>query len=217
VPDSLVVVISGPSGAGKSTLAAKTAALLGDAVRLNADDYDADWRHPDDLARWIAEGADPNAFAWPTFSEHLRALRAGQAVTRPDGVRLAPARVILAEEAFGRARAEIADCVDVVVWLALPLEVALARRVRRTVGYVLRDGADAMTYLRRMDWYLDFYLDRGVREVYQAIEARVRQDCDLVLDAMQSPDALAAQLKAALCGRLRLGAAASSGSTEEPG
>jgi uridine kinase len=200
-PRSFVVSINGPSGAGKSTLAANVAARLGDAVQLNADDYDADWRHPDDVGRWIAEGADPDAFAWPTFAAHLRALRAGQAVTRPDGALLSPARVIVTEQPFGRALTELHGLIDLVVWLGVPPDIALARRMHRTVGYALRDGGDPAGILARMDWYLNLYLHHGLPDLYRAAESHVRRDCDVVLDGMQEPDALADRLVEAIAHR----------------
>ena len=61
-PAVVVIAIAGPSGGGKTTLVQHVAALLDHATQVYFDDYEAVSTYPADMAAWIANGADPNAW-----------------------------------------------------------------------------------------------------------------------------------------------------------
>src|SRR2546430_16937481 len=67
-----VIAISGASGTGKSTLVKALVQTLGNAVPLYFDDYKpqivATSHYPIDLVKWVADGADPNAWETPQLS-----------------------------------------------------------------------------------------------------------------------------------------------------
>lgn len=195
-----VVAISGPSGAGKSTAVRNLIARLGDATALYFDDYEATSTYPE-MAQWLADGADPNQFQTPRLSADLRALRAGGSITLPQpGQVIQPARVIVLEEPFGRERAEIADLIDFVVCLDLPLEIALARKLLRMLGFFLAEQSpDA--FAEHLQFFLPWYIESG-RDSYAAVQQRVLRQCDLVADGMLPPDALADAIASAIQDRL---------------
>lgn len=202
-PDACyVLAVSGPSGAGKSTTVAKLVARLGDASALSFDDYEASSIYPD-MTRWLADGGDPDQFQTPQLSADLRRLRAGTAITLPhNGQLVQPARVIVLEEPFGRERAELADLIDAVVCIDLPLEIALARKLHRMLSFFLAEQTpDA--FVKHLQFFLPWYIESG-RELYRMVQQRVLQHCDLVADGMLPPDALADSIEAALQGRLPL-------------
>jgi len=188
-PDTCyVIAVSGPSGAGKSTAVRNLVARLGDATALYFDDYEASSIYPD-IAQWLANGADPNQFQTPQFSADLRALRAGKS-----------ARVIVLEEPFGRERAEIADLIDFVVCIELPLEIALARKLLRMLGFFLAEQTpDA--FAKHLQFFLPWYIESG-RELYRAVQQRVLRNCDLIADGMLPPEALANSIEEAIRSRL---------------
>jgi uridine kinase len=201
-PDAcFVLAISGTSGAGKSTLVANLVARLGDAVALYFDDYEASSIYPD-ITQWLANGGDPNDFETPQLSADLRALRAGAAITLPhNGQVVQPARVIVLEEPFGRQRSEIAQLIDAVVCIDLPLEIALARKLLRMQGFFLAEQMpDAFT--KHLQFFLPWYIESG-RELYYRTQQRVLQNCDLITDGMLPPDTLADSIASALWDRLR--------------
>jgi uridine kinase len=197
----LVVAIGGPSGAGKSTALRNTAAKLSNAVEIYFDDYESVSTYPE-MSRWLAEGGDPNQFRTPRLSQDLRALRNSTAITLPhNGALVRPAPVILLEEPFGRERAEMEGLIDMVVCIDLPLEIALARKLMRMLEFYLAErSADA--FAQQMRFFLPWYIDSG-RALYGAVQQRVLQRCDLVVDGLLPPDALADRIAGAISQRSR--------------
>ncbi len=75
-------------------------------------------------------------------------------------------------------------CIDI------PLEIALARRILRTLEGIQRSGSKADEPLKQMEEYLSQYLI-VVRDLYHAINTRVKSDCDLIVNGINSPELLA--------------------------
>ena len=180
---NFVIGISSFSGGGKSTVSAKVAALLGDAVVIATDDYDAVSAHPASYETWLTEGADYNAFQMPQLADDLRSLKSGQAITSPvTGEVISPASFIVFDAPSGRANDATGTYIDLMVFIDTPLDVAMARRI-------LRDFADEHDALRlRND--LTSYLAFG-RNAYLAMLHKVKPLCDLMADGMRLPDEIA--------------------------
>jgi GrpB-like predicted nucleotidyltransferase (UPF0157 family)/thymidylate kinase len=210
----LVVAIAGVSGAGKSTLARKTAELVG-GVFLRCDDYYAPLPGGlDGLGRWLDDGADPNRWQTPGLADDVRALASGQTIVdRKTGQTLASAQVIIVEEFLGRTRSEMAEVIDLVVYVDTPLEVALMRRLQRGMGSSWKawwsehgSEAPAVEVAERAKASLDFLqreldlYDRYFRRLYLLIQPQVRPTSDVVVDGMRPQDELAEAL-AAMLGR----------------
>jgi len=194
VREAYVIAVAGASGAGKTTLVRNVAELLGDATTFFFDDYCGPGCEPPDLAQWLRDGADPDAWMSPHMGEHLRALRRGEAVTNPRrGTQTAPAPYIVMEEPFGRARAEVRDLVDFVVCIDLPLEIALARRVLRTAQAI----GDCERFRDVVRGGMKAYLNSG-RETYLAANRLARAACELVVDGTRPADELAREVVAAV-------------------
>lgn len=186
-----VIALSGVSCAGKSSLLRRTAELLGEAACLQFDDYKGVSVYPPDLAAWVAAGADPDEWRTPAFAAALQALRQGQSVTLPEGRGVVePRSYLVVEEPFGRARREVASSLDFVVYLDLPLDIAMIRKLRRDTARFARE-VESADLQRWIDDFCAFYLDGPLRAVYRAAGERARAGADLVLDATRPLDELA--------------------------
>lgn len=193
---AVVVAVTGTPGGGKSTLTRNLVAGLGDAVALHFDRYEGqpDNTGPRDVQTWLRSDAHPDAWQRPRFVADLERLRAGVAIIDPrDGTPKESAAWIVVDEPFGRVWSPIRGLVDFVVCIDLPLELALARRVLRTVQ-AITDGEQLRSDLRRgMTHYLN-----GGRESYARVLALVRTEAELILDGTKGPEQLADEALSAI-------------------
>ena len=206
-PTHFVIAISSVSGGGKTTLVRKTAELLNGATLL-FDEYKTVSQYPQDMRKWLDDGADVNEWKTPQFARDVAALRRGGSVTSPrDGRIVQPSAYIVIEEPMGRSRAEMAPHIDFVAVLNTPLEIALCRGIMRDTNHFHIDDLGGATkeqlahsheglydYLRG---YLGFYL-YALREFYITEYEQAAATCDLVLDGQLPADELARQLVAAV-------------------
>ncbi len=144
---TVIVAITGGSGAGKTTVAdALAAALAPRAVTiLREDDY-----YGDNAA---TPGFDAGTFNFDhietrdhtLLAEHLRALKAGQAVEmprydfvshtrQPDRVRLEPAKIVIIEGTHVMHPPELRAIYDLSLYLDIPDDIRLIRRIQRDVA-----------------------------------------------------------------------------------
>jgi uridine kinase len=194
---SFVIGISGLRGAGKTTLVDEVARRLG-AAKLLFDDYAylPPSSPPDDLAEWIAEGADLRTWAVPALTEDLLALKAGRTLrNRKTGVSIDPSAVIVVEEPFGRLRESLRDMIDFAVLIDTPHDIALARSLLREL---VSEGAevDANKFrLMHIKW-LKGYL--RAHETLCLLQEKLKAHADLILDGARPSEQLVRQLMVAV-------------------
>ncbi|WP_379138854.1 hypothetical protein [Paenibacillus sp. sgz500958] len=193
----IVVVVSGHSGSGKSTVVTELAKRLNCAYLL-FDNYASKADFPNDITQWVQEGCDPNVIQTPKLREDLLRLLSGSSVERSSGSgwakeyystetnnkleQIKPTDIILIEEPFGREREELAEFIDLVIYLDVATEIALARRVLDLVrAEQLRSDPEGLVTL--LDHFLFDYLHTGVREMFLSIGSRVMNNCDLLVDS----------------------------------
>lgn len=190
---SYVVAVAGPTGGGKSALVHALVERLGDACAVHMDDYERMTREPlERVARWAERGADFDELDIAGLAERLRALKAGAA-----------AKYVVFETQFGRAHRATGALIDLLVWIDVPLEIALARKLRAFAAEALgerREGA-ARERLQWLDGYLAGYLAL-VRRLLVIQAEKVRPQADLVLDGTGTPASLASVAQAHILRRL---------------
>lgn len=179
-----VIAIAAPIGGGKSTVVTALASALNDAATLRFDDYETATRQSvEELAKWLADGADFNQLQAPGLAEDLATLRNGDAITDRNGLAInAGAQDLIFEMPLGRAWSVTADNIDVLIWVNVPLDIALARRIREVSADMLRQ--DAASAKRGLGWLND-YLGHYIETIHKVLEAQrhvVRAQADLIVD-----------------------------------
>lgn len=183
-----VLAVAGPPGSGKTTLSHALSQDLGGAPVLAYDAYEEVTRWPpEQVAAWLARGAPFDAVPVPGLAEDLARLRRGEPVPdRERGGLLRPSRrgsgrpVIVLDTLLGRAHPGTAAQIDHLVWLDLPLDVALARKLRSFTAEARRDPSAAAGLLGALDAYLGRY-DTLLHPTYALQRERVRPAADRIL------------------------------------
>src|SRR5262249_61664554 len=94
---------------------------------------------------------------------------------------------------LGRPRRGMRPFMDVAAYIALPLEVAMMRKLRREVNWNVRERGP-QAGIDRLNGFFEEFLDGPVREAYLAANRSARESADIILDGQQPLDELAAQI-----------------------
>ena len=182
---SHVIAIAGHPGAGKTSLVQGLLQAMGETSAIYMDSYETMTRTPiGEIAQWMENGADIDAFAFPQLEQDLQRLKQGTAVIEPRTSReVSPCKYILFETQFGRAHRATGQHVDLLVWIDTPLDIALARVVRALTASFLREQKPERLP-ERLQWlqaYLDNYLGT-VRSLMAMQKQKVAASADVIVD-----------------------------------
>jgi len=186
---SCVVAIAAPIGGGKTTLVETLSRSLGGAAVLHFDRYEVETKKPASrLLKWLKDGADFSAFEAPNLARDLKAVRNGVPVADPlTGRRVEPTERVLVEMPLGREHAETAPYIDLVIWIDVPPDIALARKIREYIARFREErDPDGLIWL---DNFVANYL-QVFREVLLVQAEKVRAGADLVLDGREEVDVI---------------------------
>jgi uridine kinase len=177
---SYVIAIAAPIGGGKTALTNALAMALGNAPTIYFDHYErATESSITDLQEWMKKGADFNEIMAPNLSKDLATLKRGECITDPlTHAEIKPGKYIIFEAPLGREQRDTAQLIDLLVWVEVPLDVALARKVRELAG---KNIGNSHNFLLWLDGYLKNYLE-VVRHVLLLQKQKVRVNADLVID-----------------------------------
>jgi uridine kinase len=158
-----VVAIAAPIGGGKSALVTALCSELDGSVALRFDDFETATRQSvEQLAAWLNAGADFAALEAPGLKKQLASLRASGA------------SYVIFEMPLGRAWPATRHAIDLLVWIDVPLDIALARRMLEMSS---RQSAD----LAWMQHYLSHYIST-IHGVLEAQRQAVQPQADLRVD-----------------------------------
>lgn len=182
---SHVIAVSGYPGAGKTSLVLGLLDALGGAAPIHMDSYERVTGTPiGDIARWLRDGADIDAFDFPRLEEDLLQLKQGLPLQdRFSGRTVTASHYVLFETQFGRAHAKTGRHVGLQVWIDVPRDIALARKLKAFLGGFLRENQpDKLPARARwLEAYLDNYLGT-VSALLEMQHRRVAGTADIVID-----------------------------------
>jgi uridine kinase len=145
-----VIAIAGASASGKSLFAStvyqELVAELGtDGIAILAEDaYYRDQSHMTMEQRVLTNYDQPAAFEHDLLMQHLRQLKAGEAVDMPQyshtthtrlekSIRVAPAKVVMVEGILLLTDEKLREQFDISVFMDTPLDICLLRRIKRDI------------------------------------------------------------------------------------
>ncbi len=192
-----VIAICGPPGCGKSTLASHLAQKLPNCRRIDIDDYQSFTQQSlSALDQWVIDGADYNQFSIAQLDDDLQRLKHGQTSKVPGtGATLSSGSPILFETHFGRAHHHSGQYIDTLIWIDIPLDMALARNLR-SFCLNFMDAKDASEHHQQLHWlsqYLEGY-SASIRKTLTLQRQHIRPGADIFVDGTQAPEQLAEQI-----------------------
>jgi len=182
-----IIGIAGASGAGKSLLATQLHSRivkqgLGEKVTILHEDYY--YRERNDLTFEEREQINydhPQAFQHELLIEHLDQLKTGRAVDvpqydysqhnrKPERLALAPAGIIILEGILILHDPQLAERLDLKIFVDVPMDICLTRRLKR----------DIQERGRSLDSVLSQY-EQTVRPMYFEFIEPTKQHADLIV------------------------------------
>jgi uridine kinase len=188
--------VCGASGSGKTTFALRLAGRLSPhcVSVLPLDSYYVDLSHLEPKARSQVNFDHPDSLDVALFSAHLDALHAGHAIDAPgydfitnnrtgETCRVEPRPLVITEGILLLAAEEIRSRLDYTIFLEVPDEICLHRRLERDVRERGRHQAD----VRRQ------YAET-VRPMFELHAAHRAPQCDRVVRFGEDRDAVIEEL-----------------------
>ncbi|NIK12273.1 AAA family ATPase [Alkalibacillus almallahensis] len=156
-----VIAVSSVCGGGKTTVTNELRGKLGNAEALHFDNYNFN-EAPDDLIKWVEQGADYNQWNLSPLIADLESL-----LERDN-----PPEYIILDYPFSYKNDDLKSLINFSIYIDTPLDIAMARRLARdyhnaTSGEIQND--------------LNFYLNYG-RTAYLEMENTIKPNADFVID-----------------------------------
>jgi len=181
-----ILAIAGPPGSGKSTLARGLAATL-DAVLIEYDDYQrVTDQDPAEIAGIMQGQSGYDQLHIPGLVDALTSLKAGIDIVCPmSGERIQAKANIIFETPLGRCHTPTGKLIDTLIWIEIPLDVALARNLQCYLDTFLQ--SDTRGLEQNIRWardYLQSYLDY-VQAMLVQQQTVVAAAADIIIDGRQ--------------------------------
>lgn len=188
MPPVPVIGISGHPGAGKTTLTCALATYFG-VPALFYDDFETiTSRPPAEIGAWMMRGSDYDEI---DLSPLLVALQEAS---------LARPRFILLDTLLGRAHQATGSQIALSLWLDVPADIALARKLHEASKSVGREPDRALDFAGWIAAYTIQY-ERFISHTYRIQVEQVRGRADVVLPRASEPETMRDNAIGAIEGR----------------
>lgn len=195
-----IIAISGASGSGKSTFVKRIvqACRKQKVTVLSQDHYYRDMSHVSPAQREAINYDHPQQLDNELLAQHLQALASGKTIAAPlydfathsrktETLTVVPRRVIICEGIFCLYEEQLRKHFDLKIFLEVPLDICLLRRIRRdvrdrgrtmeqvTAQYLATVRPMYLEHVEPTKNFADFVLNDG--RGYQHIERFISQLC----------------------------------------
>ena len=200
---NIVIGICSPSGGGKTTLVKILSELIEGSVSIHFDDYGDPFWNIGNFEEWINNGADLNEIESTQLAGDLESLKFGKEIISPKSKETHnPQKFIIFDTLVGRSHQETGKFIDYLIYIDVSLELALSRRLLRSLEEIRGDDLDfekTREKIKQLNEYLEAYSSQtGPRQIYLAIRDQVKPLADLVLNGEQQAEILADNILKAL-------------------
>jgi len=180
---SHVIAVASIIGGGKTSFVKAIAERLKNATTIHYDHYERSTEESaDNLIQWMRNGADFNDFVIPRLPEDLEKLKQGKSVFDPlTGIEIRPNKYIIFEMPLGKEHRLTAAYIDLLIWIEIPLDIALARKIKEFASNFLTEHLNYKDCITWLDKYLDNYLSI-VRDVLQIQKEKVSVNADIIIN-----------------------------------
>ena len=177
-----VISISGISGSGKTTVANLFKEMMVNTEIIYFDNIPGDLLGRE-YCEWSESGADCNEWNLTPITDELKRLFSELL------------DYIVIDYPFGKAHRIVGAYIDFSVWIDIPLDVALARRILRDFTCRSENRRPLKENITdEISSHLDFYLLRH-RDTYLRHIETIKSSADLVLDGTKPPNVIVAEIK----------------------
>ena len=181
---SNVIAVAGCPGSGKTSLVNAMSPTL-NATCLFYDDYQDVTSLPiEEIIHLMQQGDDYNNLHVPGFADAIAAHK-----------QQAPQQNLLIETPLGRHHRDSGQYIDILIWIDLPLDIALARNIQAFTQEFLQSPIHESLLTEQVQWlaqYLDTYLHK-IRQTLLIQQERLSSTADIILDGSLPPDDLLKQ------------------------
>jgi len=178
-----VIGVAGGSGSGKSTVTRQVVAAIGseNVAVVMQDDYYRDQSHMQPEDRRKQNYDHPDAFDWPLMTQHLAALRKGEAIAMPvydfaadnrssDTITVKPAPIIVVEGLFALYDTKLRNMMSLKIYVDTASDVRFIRRLQRDISERGRSTESVVTQ----------YMDT-VRPMHKQFIEPTKRNADVIL------------------------------------
>lgn len=191
---NIIIAVAGPPGAGKTSLINALVCELGNASSVSYDSYQKITEKPvNEITELLKDGTNYNSLIIPKLAEDLEKIKNGESIVEPlQNIEIKSNPYIFFETPFGKEHSESAQYIDLLLWIDIPFDIALARNLKAFTGFFLKEQrrdkhTDNIAWL---DDYLANYLAE-IRHLLYMQKERVSVNADIVVDGTNNIESMA--------------------------